>query len=301
MANKLFGRDMLTRDAKMEGNYPLGSWSGGNFSFKSPAAEEQWRRDAVDAGVHFQGWNKGRKLGEKAQPLAELGFAPSDDTYRGPDGSYYQITPPALEDPQITAMRNRVMKIDSTRANIGAAVQRANNQIAPQAMALMREQQASIAGSQAKSSQFDAANDNKSAANDNDDRAKEQYQLAQEVILTPPDEFLLPEGMTPLDELPEGSAGGEGAGMPFSKPKGEEPRPCIYCGKPTEKEQGPNQYHRDHIIPRSKGGNNSRANRGDACRSCNLKKGPRTPREWYKANGWIAQWLARINRMTASS
>jgi hypothetical protein len=75
-----------------ENAYPLGAWSGGRFAFKSPEAEQQWRRDAVDAGVHFQAWDQGRKLNEKTRKLVELGFAPSADIYRGPDGDYYHMT-----------------------------------------------------------------------------------------------------------------------------------------------------------------------------------------------------------------
>jgi hypothetical protein len=285
----------LLSTSSEEPDYPLGSWSDGKFIFKSPAAEQQWRKDAVDSGAHFQAWTQGRKLTEQARQMLELGFAPSADTYRGPDGDYYQMTTAAIEDPHISAMRSAALKRTPVKADLGTALRQAIQQIKPEAMALMAKQ--------SPIAEAEPANDNQASgavANDNNRRAEGPLHLAQEIITVPPEEFLLPEEMTPLEELPEGSAGGPEAGQPFPRSKSE-PRPCVYCSKPTEKKQGPNQYHKDHVIPRSQGGNNSPENKVDACRTCNLKKGPRTPRQWYKANGWIAQWLARMNKSTKLS
>lgn len=46
---------------------------------------------------------------------------------------------------------------------------------------------------------------------------------------------------------------------------------CQYCGGPAESI--------DHVLPRSKGGEHSWENVVACCRSCNLKKADRTPRE----------------------
>ena len=91
--------------------------------------------------------------------------------------------------------------------------------------------------------------------------------------------------LTPLEELPEGSAGGPNAGKAFSRgTRDEYPEgtPCTYCKKPTTKEApGPDQLQLDHVKPRKDGGNNSEPNRVPACRTCNLEKGGRDPKRWY--------------------
>ena len=48
--------------------------------------------------------------------------------------------------------------------------------------------------------------------------------------------------------------------------------PCIACGKPSE--------HLDHIVPISKGGDNSLKNLWGLCKFCNLSKGSRSWEEW---------------------
>lgn len=83
-----------------------------------------------------------------------------------------------------------------------------------------------------------------------------------------------------------GSTSGPGEGRRF-KPETPEERetkegvPCAYCGIPTTNEPGhPNSRERDHIDPKSRGGNNSKENERDSCRSCNRSKGARNPDEW---------------------
>ena len=52
-------------------------------------------------------------------------------------------------------------------------------------------------------------------------------------------------------------------------------QPCAYCKlKPSE--------HIDHIIPLSRGGDNSLGNLTGACASCNLSKGSKFVMEWKK-------------------
>jgi hypothetical protein len=123
-------------------------------------------------------------------------------------------------------------------------------------------------------------------------------QLAQAIILGLPPSFLLseppvkfgptPEGLTPLEELPPGSAGGVNAGKRFPGPNPyPEGTPCTYCRQPTTNQPGrPNSLERDHNIPRGRGGASDKENRLPACRTCNRRKGARTPEEWYR---WFFQ------------
>ena len=117
-------------------------------------------------------------------------------------------------------------------------------------------------------------------------------QLAQ--LLGPPPVFfgrppvVLPRPVTPLEELPPGSSGGLGAERNFPRSYNKqqpEGTPCLYCGEPTTKEPGPNQLQGDHVVPKSQGGNNTPENYAPSCRTCNLQKGPRTPKEWYNKLG----------------
>jgi hypothetical protein len=114
-------------------------------------------------------------------------------------------------------------------------------------------------------------------------------QLAQAfpptIFARPP--VITPEGLAPLEELPAGSSGGAGAGKPFPRSFSDQQPdsvPCIYCSRPTTRTPGPDQFHKDHVIPRSQGGNNGFENFAPSCRTCNLQKGPKTPEEWYN---WI--------------
>ena len=53
---------------------------------------------------------------------------------------------------------------------------------------------------------------------------------------------------------------------------------CQYCGAQ------PDNLDVDHIIPKSRGGDNSADNLVAACQSCNRSKGARTPVEWMEAD-----------------
>ncbi|MBO9706654.1 MAG: HNH endonuclease [Caulobacter sp.] len=90
----------------------------------------------------------------------------------------------------------------------------------------------------------------------------------------------------------KGSTGGPGEGKRF-KPEspevkaGKEGVPCRYCGRPTTNEPGSGgSRERDHIDPKSRGGNNSPENEGDSCRDCNRGKGAKNPDEWKPAKIW---------------
>lgn len=48
---------------------------------------------------------------------------------------------------------------------------------------------------------------------------------------------------------------------------------CAYCEKSGE-------LHRDHVVPRSRGGPDNAANIVMACQSCNSSKGDQLPSEW---------------------
>ena len=102
----------------------------------------------------------------------------------------------------------------------------------------------------------------------------------------PPEVVLPPRGMTPLEELPPGSWGGDNAykvirPKPNDYPEGT---PCMYCRQPTTRQPGrPNTLEREHTFPRSRGGNTDPENVGPSCRTCNRWKGGRTPVEWYRS------------------
>ena len=51
---------------------------------------------------------------------------------------------------------------------------------------------------------------------------------------------------------------------------------CLYCGD----EFSTYQLTRDHIVPRSRGGDDSWSNSATACKRCNTAKGNRKPEEW---------------------
>jgi len=93
-------------------------------------------------------------------------------------------------------------------------------------------------------------------------------------------------GREPGTDGKRGSTGGPGEGKRFPRESpetkaGKEGVSCRYCGKETTNKSGqPNSRERDHIDPKSRGGNNSSENEGDSCRTCNREKGARSPDEW---------------------
>ncbi len=50
---------------------------------------------------------------------------------------------------------------------------------------------------------------------------------------------------------------------------------CVYCGIDVSDDP-----QCDHIIPISRGGENELGNLATACRTCNSRKGARSPQEW---------------------
>jgi RHS repeat-associated protein len=82
-----------------------------------------------------------------------------------------------------------------------------------------------------------------------------------------------------------GSSGGPGAGKRFSKKTRDEERKdsgdrCRYCGRDTTDEPGPSRSEGDHAVPRSKGGNNSKDNINNSCRTCNRKKATKSVKDF---------------------
>ncbi|MDR4460536.1 MAG: HNH endonuclease [Nitrospirales bacterium] len=79
-----------------------------------------------------------------------------------------------------------------------------------------------------------------------------------------------------------GSSGGPGEGKKFPKSVKNEAskEKCVFCGKKTTKEPGPQQRNIDHAQPRSRGGNNTLDNAQNTCRTCNLQKGAQTTQEF---------------------
>ena len=51
---------------------------------------------------------------------------------------------------------------------------------------------------------------------------------------------------------------------------------CLYCGESFTAQS----LTRDHVIPASRGGENTWSNVASACRACNHRKNDRTPAEW---------------------
>jgi hypothetical protein len=113
----------------------------------------------------------------------------------------------------------------------------------------------------------------------------------------------IPRQLTPLEDLPSGSAGGQNAGKPFSQwQNSQAPKdaPCIYCGRATNRNTSPDpeRYNGDHIIPRKQGGNSDPENLGYACQACNLGKGGRTPKQWYDS---IKRWITDDGNISKDS
>jgi RHS repeat-associated protein len=83
----------------------------------------------------------------------------------------------------------------------------------------------------------------------------------------------------------EGSSGGPGAGKDFTQKVKDEARAesdntCVFCGKATTREPGPDQSNIDHAVPKSRGGNRTPENAQNTCRDCNLDKSTKTTQEY---------------------
>lgn len=79
---------------------------------------------------------------------------------------------------------------------------------------------------------------------------------------------------------------------------------CIYCGsRAGDTTQGRRlskaEFTLDHILPRSRGGNNTWSNTACACRACNQRKGNRTPHEAGMPLRWEPK-RPRVNYLVAS-
>lgn len=73
---------------------------------------------------------------------------------------------------------------------------------------------------------------------------------------------------------------------------------CIYCGlKANDMQKGrlltKQDFTVDHLIPRSRGGQNTWGNTACACPVCNHRKGNRTPHE----AGMVLRWEPKIPRV----
>jgi hypothetical protein len=92
--------------------------------------------------------------------------------------------------------------------------------------------------------------------------------------------------MSASDPKP-GTQGGPGAGKRFSSQtkdaaEAQADGKCVFCGKKTTSEPGPNQRNTDHAQPKSRGGNNTLDNAQNTCRNCNLEKGAKTTDEYLQ-------------------
>lgn len=102
---------------------------------------------------------------------------------------------------------------------------------------------------------------------DSADIAALANKLAQLGMLTPTDDGWLIDGWDTI----------RGADRPFplslmfGSPRG---KPCTYCGTREATSW-------DHIVPKSRGGEDIRSNLVPACQSCNSSKGALTPSEWW--------------------
>lgn len=74
-------------------------------------------------------------------------------------------------------------------------------------------------------------------------------------------------------------------------------KPCPYCGITMHRDAGwnsPQAPSRDHKIPLSRGGPDTRENMIVCCRGCNEDKGSLTPEEYIAVRAGIASRLDKI-------
>ena len=89
------------------------------------------------------------------------------------------------------------------------------------------------------------------------------------------------------DGMKNGSSDPNGAGKPFNKSvkdgaRAESENKCVFCGKNTTREPGPDQSNIDHANAKSEGGDNSPENAQNTCRTCNQDKGTRSTDEYLQ-------------------
>jgi 5-methylcytosine-specific restriction endonuclease McrA len=87
--------------------------------------------------------------------------------------------------------------------------------------------------------------------------------------------------------MKSGSSKPDGAGKPFDKATKDGARTesgdkCVFCGKNTNREPGPDQSNIDHADAKSRGGDNSSENAQNTCRTCNQDKGTKSTDEYLK-------------------
>lgn len=66
---------------------------------------------------------------------------------------------------------------------------------------------------------------------------------------------------------------------------------CGFCGQVAE------EMHKDHIIPRSRGGGDDARNCLVSCAACNLSKSDRTPSEWRPSG--LPSWIYEVEKELA--
>lgn len=93
----------------------------------------------------------------------------------------------------------------------------------------------------------------------------------------------------PAPKPVEGSSGGPGAGKRPSEAtkdavRSRDSNRCVYCRTKTTRTSGRRQSNIDHSDPKSRGGDTTMKNLQNTCRSCNLKKGAKTNKEFLNQN-----------------
>jgi hypothetical protein len=104
---------------------------------------------------------------------------------------------------------------------------------------------------------------------------------------------MMSEGGADGGEPRAGEAGGPGAGKDFSdktkdKIRDRDGNTCVFCGKETTSESGPDRSEIDHSIPKREDGNNSENNGQNTCRTCNRQKGGKNTGDYL---GWLSGLL----------
>lgn len=85
-----------------------GRMENGVFRFASPAAQEQWVRDAYQLGINADTWHLGDKIDNQTASLALAGLGgPMPTVYLGPDNSYRTINQKTIESAGVRDHRNR--------------------------------------------------------------------------------------------------------------------------------------------------------------------------------------------------